>query len=344
MKKLLAVLTVCIALAATSLDAEAARRFGGGSSFGRSAPTFSQKAPAPAANPSAAPHQPAAQNRAAQSANNTARPTPAPRPSMMRSVLTGIAAALGISALLSLLGVNSAGMASFITGLLLVVVLFLAVRFFLSRRKASAAPAAGPASAYGAEPQQGYDGYRREEAAPMQQTSQPEPSQPVQPVASAAGARPGSVMDQFVRGGAAAAADSAEEGAVDVTPADFNVEGFLQTARDNYIKLQAAWDTGNVMTISDFTTNDLFIAVTHQLRERGNVPYKTEILSLTNELLGIAKDGNEYVASVRFLSKLRINGEEENADETWVLVKPVEGEGGWLLAGIKQNDEAAVHA
>ena len=338
MKKLLAVLTVCVALAVTSLDAEAARRFGGGSSFGRSAPTFSQKAPAPATNPSVAPHQAASPNRAAQGANQVGRPAPAPRPSMMRSVLTGIAAALGISALLSLLGVNSAGMASFITGLLLVVVLFLAVRFFLSRRKASTETVGGTA-AYSGEAEKNAYSYQREEVSPSP-ASAPQASQP-EANANVVGARPGSVMDQFLRGREAPAT---AEAAIDVTPVDFDTEGFLRTARDNFIKLQSAWDTGNVMTISDFTTNDLFIAVTHQLRERGNVPYKTEILSLTNELLGIARDGGEYVASVRFLSKLRINGEEENADETWVLVKPVEGEGGWLLAGIKQNEEGAAHA
>ena len=43
---------------------------------------------------------------------------------MMRSVLGGIAAALGITALLSLLGINGAGISSLITGLLLAVVVF----------------------------------------------------------------------------------------------------------------------------------------------------------------------------------------------------------------------------
>lgn len=51
MKNLIAALVVCVALATTSFDADAAKRFGGGASFGKAAPTFSQRAPtaAPAA-------------------------------------------------------------------------------------------------------------------------------------------------------------------------------------------------------------------------------------------------------------------------------------------------------
>lgn len=333
MKKLIAVLCVCAALAATSFDAEAARRFGGGASFGRTAPTFSQKAPtAPNAVPNAA-----QQPRAAQSQAQT-RPNPAAaaqKPSMMRNVLMGLAGALGITALLSMLGINGAGMASFVMGLVLVLIAFLAVRFFLSRRARPAA--AGPASAAPSwqQPQQADDS-----ESCMQEASRAPESQPAAP-AVGAGVRAGSVMDQFMSGSTETA--PAEQGAADITPADFDREGFLQSARDNYIKLQAAWDSGNVMTLSDFTTNDVFTAITHQLRERGNVPYKTEILSIANELLGIAREGDEYVSSVRFIGKLRINGEEEAVDETWVLVKPVEGSGGWLLAGIKQNEAPAAN-
>lgn len=333
MKKLIAVLCVCAALAATSFDAEAARRFGGGASFGRTAPTFSQKAPtAPNAVPNAA-----QQPRAAQPQTRPNPAAAAQKPSMMRNVLMGLAGALGITALLSMLGINGAGMASFVMGLMLVLIAFLAVRFFLSRRARPAA--AGPASAAPSwqQPQQADDSASR-----MQEAPRAPEAQPAAP-AFGAGARAGSVMDQFMSGSTAAAA-SADQGAADITPADFDREGFLQSARDNYIKLQAAWDSGNVMTLSDFTTNDVFTAITHQLRERGNVPYKTEIVSIANELLGIAREGEEYVSSVRFIGKLRINGEEEAVDETWVLVKPVEGSGGWLLAGIKQNEAPAANA
>lgn len=134
MKNLIAALVVCVALATTSFDADAAKRFGGGASFGKAAPTFSQRAPTAAP---AAPSANQAQPKAAPA------PTPAQKPSMMRSVLGGIAAALGITALLSLLGINGAGISSLITGLLLAVVVFFVVRMFLMRRRPQAA--GGPA-------------------------------------------------------------------------------------------------------------------------------------------------------------------------------------------------------
>lgn len=314
MKNFLAALVVCVALAATSFDAEAARRFGGGSNLGnRSVPTFSQKAA-----PNAAPQAPAGQMRGQNATPNRATPAqqaPVQKPSMMRSVLTGLAAALGISALLSLLGINGAGMVSFVMGLLLAVLAFMAVRFFLARR--------APASASG-----GHAPETRASETVMRRA-------PVDTTASAAsGAAAGSVMDQFTRG-----ARVEEPGAaVDVTPADFDREAFLKTARDNYVLLQKAWDTGNVVEISDFTTEDVFIAITHQLRERGHETYRTEVVELSNELLGIACENGEYLASVRFVGTLRINGEDESVDETWLLVKPVEGKGGWLLGAIKQNE------
>ena len=114
MKNLIAALVVCAALATASFDADAAKRFGGGASFGKAAPTFSQRAPA------AAPAAPTAQPRANQANQAQPKTAPAPaaaqKPSMMRSILGGVAAALGITALLSMLGLGGAGISSLITG------------------------------------------------------------------------------------------------------------------------------------------------------------------------------------------------------------------------------------
>ncbi|EJW98392.1 secreted protein, partial [gut metagenome] len=80
MKKLLTVFVICLALGVTAMDADAARRFGGGASFGRSAPTFSQKAPAP----QAVPRTPQQQNMGTQQQQpKSAKPAAQPaKPSM----------------------------------------------------------------------------------------------------------------------------------------------------------------------------------------------------------------------------------------------------------------------
>ena len=318
MKKFFAIFVVCLALVTTTMDADAARRFGGGSSFGRSAPTFSQKAPAP----KAAPKAPQQQNAGAQQRqqNNAAAPAPAAKPSMMRSVLTGMAAALGITALLSMLGLDGSAFASILTGLLMAMAVFFIFRLvmgMLAQRRAN--PNGGAATM---------------QRPPVREEVRPEPMPRQAYTEPVAGTRQGSVMDQFSQ----PANVQIEEGTRDITPDDFDREGFLTAALENYRKLQKAWDTGNVVEISDFTTQDIFIAVTHQLRERGHEVYQSEILELNNKLLGIAEEENVYVAVVEFHGKVVVSGEEEDINETWMLEKPVKGEGGWLLAGIKQND------
>lgn len=333
MKKFLTIAVVCLSLATMSLEADAARRFGGGMSFGRSAPTFVQKAPMGSGftAPKAATQAPKAAARPGAATNAAGA---AARPSMMKSILGGLAAGLGISALLSMLGLGGAGLANFITGLLLALVVFYVVRLIFARRSA----AAGNAGRSSMNPAAG---------APQQEPEAPvferraEPVEPAAPSASAAGARPGSVMDQFTGGSAAqAAADDVAGGAADVTPADFDREAFLKVAAENYVKLQKAWASGNVIDISDFTSNDIFIALTHQLRERGNEKFDIEVQNLKNELFGIALEGDRYVAVVRFTSDIVVNGEKEPADELWILEKPVEGNEGWILSGIKQNESA----
>lgn len=328
MKNLIAALVVCVALATASFDADAAKRFGGGSSMGRAAPTFSQRAPA-----STAPAAPTAQPRANQSAQPKPAPAPAAaqKPSMMRGILGGLAAALGISALLSMLGLGGAGIANLVTGLLLAVAVFFLLRMVFARRMPQ--PAGGPA-----ERQAPFETRSAPREEPMRSEAPRTYEQP-----ASGGVRSGSLMDELMGGGTASNAVNAAAGGnpVDVTPADFDRAGFLKTARENYIKLQQAWDTGNVIEISDFTSNEIFTAVTHQLRERKGEVLHTEVRRLENELLGIARQDGEYFASVRFVGTLVINGEAEDLDETWVLVKPVEGSGGWLLCAIQQNEPGA---
>lgn len=216
MKKFLVAFLICFSMVTTSMDADAAKRFGGGSSFGRPAPTFSQKAPAP----SAAPKAPQQQNAAGQQRQqpNAAPAQQAQRPSMMRSVLTGLAAALGISALLSLLGIEGAGLVSLITGILAAVAIFFVLRMVLGMMMRKRV--------------QTSSGY----AEPIQYSDVPkdEPQQAARTYeapAAASGARTGSVMDQFA-GGAAQ-----DDGVRDITPDDFDRKAFLETALEQYRKL-----------------------------------------------------------------------------------------------------------
>ena len=124
---------------------------------------------------------------------------------------------------------------------------------FIARRFRGAQPAYAPA-ARRAEPGPGtYSnvGYGTAPA-PMQRTV----------VDATGGARPGSAMDQFSRGAPAASVPWE-------VPAGFDTAAFLVRAKENFIRLQRAWDRGDLEEMSDFTTNDLFITLTHDLRARG---------------------------------------------------------------------------
>jgi predicted lipid-binding transport protein (Tim44 family) len=125
-------------------------------------------------------------------------------------------------------------------------------------------------------------------------------------------------------------------------PADFDVDAFLRNAKTYFIRLQAAWDKGDVNDIREFTTPEMFGELRTQLLERGATPTHTDVVSLDAELLGVEKVGDEYLASVKFsgLIKEAENAPPEPFTEVWNLVKPISGQGGWVLAGIQQLSQA----
>ena len=101
MKKWIAILAIGLTMLSLSATADAARRFGGGLSFGRSAPALQRTAPAP----KPALNQPKAAQQNQQRPQQAAPAQAAPKPaSPMRGMLMGLAAALGITALAHALG------------------------------------------------------------------------------------------------------------------------------------------------------------------------------------------------------------------------------------------------
>lgn len=320
MKKLVAGLVIGVVAATFAFDAEAQRRFGGARNLGKQSPAVQQKQATP---PAQAPQQGAAQAAPAQqSAATAARPgaTPAAAPrSPMRGALMGLAAGLGIAALASWLGFGEA-LTMFLTVLLLGLALMMVVGFVLRRMRPAQQPAYGGAGA-----QRGPGTYSN---VGYETTPAPAPAPAQRAAAPVVGARPGSAMAEFA-GGA-----NTTSGAPWGVPAGFDTEAFLGAAKSHYVKLQQAWDTGNLDELSEFTTNEMFIALTHELRARAGQS-KTEVVSMDAELLGIESTADEHVASVKFDGTLRVDGEVERVSEVWNLTKPVSG-GGWVLAGIQQ--------
>ncbi len=118
-------------------------------------------------------------------------------------------------------------------------------------------------------------------------------------------------------------------------PEDFDTPGFLSSAKRSFVRLQSAWDRSDLQELSECSTDDMFNALTHELRVRVGASL-TDVVALEAALLGIETAAGEHRASVRFSGTLKINGEAERLDEVWNLAKPIDGPGGWLLAGIQQ--------
>jgi predicted lipid-binding transport protein (Tim44 family) len=308
MKRFVALLLIGLFAATLTVDADAQRRLGGGRNLGKQSPQVQQRQATPPQETA-----PAQQAAPAQQPAAAARPA-----SPWKGALLGLAAGLGLAALASYLGFGET-LTAILTAALLAFVVMAVIGFLLRRMRGTTAQ-----PAYSAPGTQGGGMYAPEaQPAPLPAPIQRSALEP------APGVRPGSAMDEFTR---SASAPATQPWGV---PAGFDTAAFLGHAKDYFGKLQGAWDRGNLAELQEFTTNDMFVALTHELRARGSGT-RTEVLTLDATLLGIESTAAEHLASVRFSGSLRVDGEIEQVDEVWNLSKPSDGSSGWLLAGIQQ--------
>jgi predicted lipid-binding transport protein (Tim44 family) len=313
-----------IAVAATALPTPSeAKRLGSGKSTGlqRNVPT----SPTPAAPP-AKPATPGQTAPAAAPAQAAAPAAAAPKRNWM-GPLAGLAAGLGIAALLSHFGLGE-GAANFLMLALLAVGAFFLIRFLLQRfgPSRSTMPAlAGAGAAAG-----GSTGGAWAQASTMERSSAPAPALEVPaspaatPMASSA-AQPGEPVVP-----AAARA---------FVPASFDSEGFARTAKLIFIRMQAANDTADLDDLRRFTTPELFAEIRLELQERGPSAQQTDVVKVESEVLDVADESDRQIVSVRFHGQVV---EEKGAaptdfDEVWHLVKPHDDSRPWAIAGIEQQ-------
>ncbi|HEY4805628.1 MAG TPA: TIM44-like domain-containing protein [Paraburkholderia sp.] len=314
----LAIVGVMLAGSLASFDAEA-RRMGGGRSFGKQSSTATQRSTTPPpAQPS--PTNPA-QQAGAQRAPGTPTPTPTPAPARNRWLgpIAGLAAGLGIAALLSHFGLGEAFAGMMANVIVIALIAFIAIwliRKFMSRRRA-VEPAYQTGGGYSSSSNlnQSSGGYQPQEprytAPPTGQYLAPEASPVSTPSAASAS-----------------------------IPAGFDTEAFVRNAKVYFVRLQAAWDAGNMDDIREFTTPEMFAEIRVDLAGRGAQPNQTDVVQLNADLLGVEDRGSEYLASVRFSGLIReaMGEPAEPFVEVWNLSKSRTSGEGWLLAGIQQVD------
>lgn len=300
MKKFLVAALIASLSLGMSVSTVEAKRLGGGTSQGMKrapAPTPAQPAqPATPTNPNHAAATPAANPAMAQAA--------APKRSWMGPI-AGIAAGLGIAALMSHLGLG-AGMGNFLVMLLIAVAAFFVIRMVMrSFRKPSAA---GNGMAFaGANP---------------------------------AYVPPAQAQGDFVNAGASGGTSAPVQPLVEtpLVPANVDAEAIERAAKVMFVRLQAANDAGNVDDLREFSTPEMFASFKVDLTERQG-GQQTDVMRLDARLFEFAEENGQQIASVRYQGLIREQaGLAQPFDETWHLVRPVgsAADTPWKIAGILQ--------
>lgn len=297
MKAMIVALSLAVlgaGLAPTDADA---RRLGGGGSTGmqRSLPARTTPAATPPQTPQATkPATPAA----AAAPTAAAAQAAAPKRSWLGPI-AGLAAGLGIAALMSHLGMGAA-FGEFLTLALLAIAAFFVIRFLIRRF------APGASTARVATP----NGMSFNAATPA----------------------PTNVI------GAASAAPLLPPQA-SVLPSDFDATGFERVAKMIFIRLQAANDSADLNDLRAFTTPEMYAAIKLELQDRAGRAQRTDVVRVDAEVLDVGNEADRQIVSVRFHGLIReeMDGVAAPFDEVWHLVKPTDGSREWAIAGIQQG-------
>ncbi|MHB0776909.1 Tim44 domain-containing protein [Halomonas sp. WWR20] len=129
---------------------------------------------------------------------------------------------------------------------------------------------------------------------------------------------------------------SAASSSMSSTPAWFDKERFLGGAKEHFMTLQRAWDNNDLSGIQEYVTPELY----NLLREeRANQPAnnRTEVVRLFAELGSVQELGKQAEATVIFHGILDENGEQNEFNETWHLVRELRDDAPWYVQGIEQN-------
>ncbi len=228
--------------------------------------------------------------------------------------IAGIAAGLGLAALMSHLGLSE-GFGTLLLVGLMVFAGIVVLRMFLARRQSSGAPLQYSGASASA-------GLPAGSASPTSGPSWRIPSSGDLP-------------------GPAAAAPAAEAMTFGVErkalPQGFDSAAFAREAKRQYIEIQRSYDAADRTALSGVMTAEMATEIGRELDQRG-LHHPTEIVTLDADVLDVSTEDDKYWVSVRFTGLVKEDGEPvpHSIDEVWNLTKPVKGGSGWLLAGISQ--------
>ena len=246
-----------------------------------------------------------AQKPAQQAQPTTPAPAAAPQapaPSRfggMGGILGGLAAGLGIGYLLSHFGLGEAA-SSLVMGLLIAMLAGFVIMFLIRRLLPVMSPSGVQRSNLGQSPRQ----------------------EPAFIPAANAFADVGADPETFQS----------------TLPPGFDERTFLENSKQFFVALQKAWDQGDLQSLQEFTTPEMFATISQDLAGRVDATNQTDVITINARLLGIETSAAHYFCSVQFSGVIseQPGAPANDFSEIWNLSKPIEGPGGWVLAGISQ--------
>ena len=316
-------------MALGSLNAEAARRMGGGKSVGQQSNQVTKRDAAP--QTPAAPAQNAAPTNAAKPA---AAPAAAAPKKPWGAMLGGLAAGLGLAWLASSLGLGEA-FGNILMALLIGVAVLAVIGMILRARRGGAAQTGGLAyqgAGASAESPATFKQYSPNNVG-NDASARPWEGQNTRFDSSAASQTTGSMIGSGIGSGLSGSQTWG-------IPAGFDVDSFVTAAKRNFVTLQDAWDRSDISALRSMMTDAMVVEIRNQLSEREaqfpGQPNKTEVVMLDAQLLGIEEQADAYLASVEFNGMIREDASSGPSPfrEVWNMSKSKQG-GGWLVAGVQ---------
>ena len=317
-------------MALGSLNAEAARRMGGGKSFGQQSNQVTKRDAAP--QTPAAPAQNAAPTNAAKPAAAPAAAAAPKKP--WGAMLGGLAAGLGLAWLASSLGLGEA-FGNILMALLIGVAVLAVIGMIMRARRGNAGQTGGLAyqgAGASAENPETIKQYSPNNVG-NDASARPWEGQNTRFDSSSSSASTGSMIGSGIGSGLTGSQTWG-------IPAGFDVDNFVTAAKRNFVTLQDAWDRSDISALRSMMTDAMVVEIRNQLAEREaqfpGQPNKTEVVMLDAQLLGIEEQADAYLASVEFNGMIREDAASGPSPfrEVWNMTKSKQG-GGWLVAGVQ---------
>ena len=106
-------------------------------------------------------------------------------------------------------------------------------------------------------------------------------------------------------------------------PAGLDSTHLLDAVREQFIRLQAAWDAADLRTLGALTTPQMLAEICAQIPPAGSPPNRTDVLSVQAELLGFDDLQSAWIATIEFSGLIRESPEREATPfrELWLLMR-----------------------